>query len=192
MKNTTYKNTRNNIGLIVLRGEPIHYGHLNLMTKALYENDEIIIAFGSRNKPVSFTNPFKVSQRIEMLKIIFGESSKIKILTLADQGAITKKQWTDYVFSEIEKNKLQQPTRYYAGDEINYEWYKDSINKNNQKLEIIFLDRLDSKILSGTQIRQSITNGLDNWKKYVPECLHNYIELNFPKEYLVQEKINNK
>jgi len=141
MKKSTRKiTTKENIALIVMRGQPITHGHLKLISKALFENDEIIIALGSRNKHISFENPFKVVQRIEMLKMVFGESSKIKILTLADIGNVDKYGWTNYVFNEIEKNNLLQPNKYYAGDEDNFKWYQNIVNPyTNKKIQIEYI-----------------------------------------------------
>jgi nicotinamide-nucleotide adenylyltransferase len=193
MKQTSYKPLDINSGLIVMRGQPIHNGHLHLITKAIFENDELIIALGSRNKPVSFENPFKVSQRIEMLKRVFGESSKMKILTLADIGTATQQEWVEYVFTEIEKNKINHPHTYYAGDEDNYKWYENCINPFTQKdISIKYVDRLETKIMSGTEIRKSISSGFDSWKKHVPVCLHSFIQEQFPKQYLLSEKLKER
>lgn len=193
MKTSTYQPQEKNVGLIVMRGQPIHNGHLHLITNALYENDELVIALGSRNKQISFENPFKVSQRIEMLKRVFGESSKIKILTLADIGTATKDEWTNYVFEEINKNKIYQPNTYYAGDEDNFKWYLNTLNPFTQEIiNVKPLDRLSTGIMSGTEIRKSISSGFDSWKNHVPVCLHDYIISNFPKQYLLSEKLKNR
>ena len=192
MKNTI-KPQINNVALIVSRFQPLHNGHINLILKAMVENDIVIIGLGSRNQEKSYNNPFSVKQRMNMLKKVFGDSSKLKIIPIADIEAQSKKEWVDYVYDEINKMNLPQPNRYYAGDKINSGWYEKETNKyTNKKPEIILLDRFESKIMSGTMIRQSISNEDSEWKKYVPICIQNYIKEEYPKEFLQKEIMKEK
>lgn len=104
-----------NITLPVMRMNPPHKGHCNLITKMLMENQKVIIGLGSTQIENTFNNPFSAKQRLEMLKIVFGNNDKIKIIFLKDLGAVVHRLWAEYVFSQIEKNNLPLPTRYYAG-----------------------------------------------------------------------------
>ncbi len=209
---TTIITQEENIALAVMRLQPLHNGHFNLISKMLRENQKVIIGLGSTQIENTFDNPFSGKQRLEMLKIAFGNSNKLKIIFLKDIGAVVHRQWAEYVFSQIEKNNLPLPTRYYAGSlndafyfedfNINkndtkligdYEKYKDiSFNEKYKdlKLEIKILDRRLSSINdSGTEIRKSIVNNIDTWLSQVPECLHNYIISNFPKKFDLLENI---
>jgi cytidyltransferase-like protein len=188
MKNTI-KPTTEKVALIVMRAQTLHNGHINLIFKAMVENDVVIVGLGSRNQEISFSNPFPVSKRINMLKKVFGDSSKIKIITLADINACSFEEWSEYVYSEIETLKMPQPNRYYAGEEANSQWFGSVNSFTGVAPEIILVDRLKSKIMSATQIRQSISSGSNSWKEHVPACLHQYILDNFPTQFTLTEMI---
>jgi len=172
------------VALLVMRQQPLHNGHSNLIYKAMLENDKVIVILGSSQEKRTKRNPFSVPERISFMKQVFGESSKLKIMALKDVGAATKNEWLEYVFANIEKQGLEQPNRYYAGDEDNAMWY-DTINPvTNKQIEVIRVDRLSSCVMSATEIRNSIYNGFDSWKKHVPECLTDLIVEKYPKELI--------
>lgn len=208
------------IAFAMMRMQTIHKGHFRLICKMLEENDLVIIGLGSSQISDTFDNPFTVAQRIEMLKILFGEGAigkhgKIKIIPINDIGAVKPINWVEHCFEKIVSNGLELPNRYYAGSVADSMWYKDYEKKQiitnehttfggydvflkeqkkyNTELEIIILDRHTMSInMSGTEIRKDIANGFTNWKKEVPECLHNYITINFPKKFQLYEIIKNK
>lgn len=205
--------TEENIALAVMRMNPLHKGHFNLISKMLMENQKVIIGLGSTQIENTFDNPFSAKQRLEMIKIAFGNNDKIKVIFLKDLGAVVHRLWAEYVFSQIEKNNLPLPTRYYAGS-LNDAFYFEDFNKNKNntnligdyknincnfderykdfKLEIRILDRKTESINdSGTEIRKSIVNNIDAWLSQVPECLHGYIIQNFPKKFDLLENIKN-
>ena len=176
------KNKDEIVGMILLRGQGLHYGHTSLFFKAMMECDKVIVMYGSSNKPLSFTDPFNVGQRMKMSKMTFGnDQKKIKYISLADINAVTKEEWCDYVFDTIEKTGMPQPDKYYAGDLANSTWFKNVKNKHTGKaMEIVIVDRLKTNIMSGTDIRNHIVEGLDEWKSHVPPVIHEFIETNFP------------
>jgi nicotinamide-nucleotide adenylyltransferase len=172
------------IAFLVMRLQPQHTGHTNLIFKAMMENDLVILLLGSSQEKRTKRNPLSTPEKIALLKQTFGISSKLKILSIRDIGASSKKEWTDHVFKTIEKAGIEQPTRYYAGDEVNGNFYKDTYNLVGDKIEVIIQDRLQSGLMSGSDIRDSIYNGCDTWKKHVPECIVDMIEEIYPKELI--------
>jgi len=170
------------VALLVMRQQPLHNGHTNLIYKAMLENDKVIIILGSSQEKRTKRNPFSVPERISFMKQVFGESSKLKIMALKDIGASSRTEWLDYVFENIEKQGLEQPNRYYSGDEDNASWY-DTINPiTNKQIEVMKIDRLTSGVMSATEIRNSIYNGFESWKKHIPECLIELVENKYPTE----------
>ena len=171
------------IGSVLMRGEPIHNGHINIIFEAMKNHELVYIYLGSRNKPVSMENPFTISQRINMLKIVFGNSSKLKIIPLQDIGATSKAEWMKYIAEETSSLGFEQVTDYYAGDQENAIWVTDVENPiSNKNFNIHITDRLKTGIMSGTRIRKNIANKSDDWKQHVPAVLHEFILTNFPKE----------
>ena len=174
--------TPQKIAFLVMRLQPQQKGHTDLIYKALLENDLVIVLLGSSQEKGTKRNPFSTADKISFLKQTFGVSSKLKIIAIRDIGASTKEEWTNHVFNTIEKAGLKQPSRYYSGDDLNAMFYEDCINPYiKEKIEVIKVDRLETKIMSGTEIRNAINNGCESWKKHVPECLIGLIEEKYPK-----------
>lgn len=218
-----YINTNNKkISFAMMRMHPIHKGHFRLISKMLEENDLVIIGLGSSQISDTFDNPFNVGQRIEMLKLLFGngaigKNGKLKVVPINDLGAVNTLDWINHCFDTILANGLELPNRYYSGSVADSMWYKDyekkhyetnefttfggydpymekrKALKHNTTLDIKILDRHTMSInMSGTEIRKDIANGFTNWQNEVPECLHSYILEKFPKKFLLNEILKNK
>ena len=173
------------IALLVMRLQPQHTGHTNLIFKAMMENDIVIVMPGSSQEKRTKRNPLSTPEKLNNLKQSFGEeSSKLKYLPIRDIGASTDEEWTDHVFETIEKAGLPQPTRYYAGDAVNAKFY-DVVNPyTGIQMEVIRVNRLQSGIMSGSDIRDAIYNRCDSWKEHVPVCLVEMIENSYPTELI--------
>lgn len=165
----------------------IHLGHHKLITKMLEENELVIIGLGSTQIERTVRNPLTAAERVEMLNILYGHSNKkIKIVKLVDLGAVSPKDWVDYCLKKIDDLKLPTPTDYYAGSETDAFWFQNAINLKNEPINVHVLDRHTSGIMSGTEVRASLANGTNEWKKHVPRCLHEYVEETFPKEQTLE------
>jgi len=187
------------VAFAAMRMQGFHIGHFNLISQMLRDNDIVIIGLGSTQIQKTMSNPYTPAQRVEMIHKVFGKTNKIKIVPLKDLGAVHKKEWVDYCMNEIEKKNLPQPTRYYGGCNTDVSWFTDAINFNNEEIEIRIIDRYDSGLMSATEVRKAIANTIVNpeltsleWKQFVPECLHNYLVENFPKELTLEYNIQKK
>jgi len=178
-------NTPLKVALLVMRLQPQHTGHTNIIFKAMMENDIVIIMPGSSQEKRTKRNPLSTPEKLNNLKQTFGEeSSKLKYLPIRDIGASTDEEWTNHVFETIEKAGLPQPTRYYAGDAVNAKFY-DVVNPyTGIQMEVIQVNRLQSGIMSGSDIRDAIYNNCDSWKEHVPACLVDMIIEVYPKELI--------
>jgi len=174
------------IAFASLRMQPFTNGHFRLISEMLKDNDVVIVGLGSVQIEGTAANPFTPKQRTEMIRKVFGKSSKIKIIPLRDIGAKEKEDWVNYCLTEIKNKKLPTPTRYYAGSPTDLAWFVDAVNLDGEKIELIDLNRHETKILSGTFVRQSISTGTDEWKSHVPGCLIDYIQKNYPKELTLE------
>ncbi len=184
------------VGFAAMRMQgAIHFGHHKLITKMIEDNDIVIIGLGSTQIERTSRHPLTPNERIEMIKILYGyDNKKIKVVRLVDMGAVTPDEWSNYCIDRISKMNLPTPTDYYAGSETDAFWFKDAINMNNDPINIHIVDRHMSGIMSGTEIRSSLANGTNEWKKHVPRCLHEYVEKTFPYEqtleFLLEAKRN--
>ena len=55
------------VGVVLLRGQPIHNAHMHLIRTAYKENDKVLALFGSSNKVDMLRNPFSIDLRSQIL-----------------------------------------------------------------------------------------------------------------------------
>jgi len=183
------------VGLVVLRGQCVHNGHVALVDKMFKECDLVIIGLGSTQEHSTINNPWKPKDRKTMWEKIYGKTgkySKLKIIELRDIGAVSKISWASYVFGKIEGVNLPRPTHYYAGSKHDASWFSimnEEFGKDT--IQIRILDRFSKSLcMSGTEIRKSILDKQEDWKKYVPEVIVDFVEETFPKELMLYENID--
>lgn len=192
MENTEVKQK---VGLAVMRMQPMHNGHYNLIVKMMQEMDVVIIGLGSIQESLTTSNPYTPKQRREMIEKVFGptgKNSKIKIVELKDLGAIHKIAWAMHVFGKLDGMNLPKPTHYYAGSNYDGSWF-ESVNDEfgDGSLIINMLDRVNVSIcMSGTEIRKSIIAETNDWQGYVPPVLVDFIEQSFPNELRLTASID--
>lgn len=195
------------ISLAVMRNF-LHFGHYELVSQMLKYSDVVYIAFGSAQAKNDIRNPFTIRQRIDLLKLAFGDTKKIKIISVADINAVSKEDWEKHVLKTIKTQGLQPPTDYFGGSEVDVSWYGNVISHTTEKavgfetgddytiikkyMKIHILDRYESNYMSGTDIRSSIANNGEEWKKHVPRCMISYIEENFPKHLILSNILKKK
>ena len=184
-----------NIGLAVMRMQPIHKGHFSLIVRMLEEMDLVIIGLGSIQESKTINNPFTPKQRREMIEQVFGQTgknSKIKIVELKDIGACNPITWSSFVFGKIDGMNLPTPSHYYAGSNHDADWFNSiNIEFGEDTLDIQIVDRLTETIcMSGTEIRKSIISGSTDWIDYTPPSVSDYIMNNFPEDLLLLNNID--
>lgn len=187
--------TTQKVGLAVMRMQPMHNGHFNLISKMMREMDVVIIGLGSIQESGTVNNPYTPKQRREMVEKVFGptgKNSKIKIVELKDLGAVSKIAWAMHVFGKIDGMNLPKPTHYFAGSKHDASWF-NSVNEEfgEGSLEIEIVDRLRTSIsMSGTEIRKALIDEDDDWKEHTAPIAISYIEDNFPTDLKLSENID--
>jgi len=190
--------TEQKVAFAAMRMQVFHIGHFNLISAMLRDNDTVIIGLGSTQIQKTMNNPYTPNQRKEMIYKVFGKTNKIKFVHLHDLGAVCKQDWVTYCMNQIaSKTNLPQPTRYYGGSETDTSWFLGTTNLHDQVFEIKILDRYSSGLMSATEIRKSIANSIINpdvttqeWKQFVPECLHDFLLSSFPEHLTLEYNIN--
>ena len=184
-----------NVGLAVMRMQPLHKGHFSLIVRMLEEMDLVILGLGSIQESNTISNPFTPKQRREMVECVFGKTgknSKIKIVELKDIGACNPITWSSFVFGKIDGMNLPTPSHYYAGSNHDADWFNSiNIEFGEDTLDIKIVDRLTETIcMSGTEIRKSIISGSTDWIDYTPPSVSDYIMNNFPEDLLLLNNID--
>lgn len=180
-------------GVILARFQPIHNGHMELIKKASFENDQLYIFVGSADK-FNKRNPIPISTRMDLVKksIVkeFGFSSgtgdinniddvdselqyfNIHIVPLDDLDDETNNthEWGFYLYSKI-VTATHEPnfTMYYSdGFEIITTWFPGFILRNNISLSLLARNSIEGGV-SATSVRKLIVDGDDEkLKKVVP------------------------
>lgn len=178
------------MGLIIMRAQPLHYGHIRTLDIALKENESIIIVLGSTQEFGTGKNPFTFSERKRMLKNYYFDESKseskwnvIHVVGVKDINDTLR--WPEYVLEEIdyELGSIDigsSISKVYGGSEYDCHWFKN-------KFEIGVCDRNNTnyEFISGSMIREMLTYGDKRWLNYVPSCNWHIVAKKFERMYML-------
>lgn len=168
------------IGVILARLQPIHNGHLELIDKAVNENDRVYVFVGSADK-FNKRNPIPISTRLDLVNTALNEKytestrNRIKVIPLddLDDESNNSHEWGFYLYSKI-VTETHEPnfTIYYSdGFEIITTWFPGFILRNNVSLSLLARNSVKNGI-SATSVRKMIMDRDDeNLKKVVPTCV---------------------
>ena len=184
------------VGLAVMDAQTLHRGHNNLLNEVRMSCDEAIVGLGSVRKSGIPGHPFTFAQRAEMVRTIHGDFFSFVPLDDIDASHDIR-AWYRYVEAKIEKAGLPKPTDYFGGSRIDAKWYFHAFcdpetgfesrsagsvtfedHESGRRLHIV--DRTALGLPSGREVRLLIETRDEEWKRYVPERLHGYIEHNYP------------
>lgn len=138
------------VGVILLRGQPIHAGHIAVIEQATKENDEVLVILGSADKAFTERNPFSIGMRKEMLDLALdgveywwkvsstwlndwsSDSSIPKqdnLSGVVDNPADVNKEWGMYLYYNIVAKINCKEFTFYYNDDINLldSWFPTSI-----------------------------------------------------------------
>lgn len=188
------------VGLVVADMQTFHRGHNFLLSEARMVCDRVIVGLGSVNQHGTPGHPFTFEQRKEMIQKIHGDFFEFVPLHDID-GTFHIQEWYSYVQNKILNANLPEPTDYFAGSEIDAKYYFHAFATLDDPSEVRgvttvyrgvkhhqpwqykrlhIVNRSAFKLPSGREIRLLIETRDNEWCKYVPERLHDYIELNYP------------
>ena len=172
------------VALIVGRMMPVHKGHTFMISKAIEDNETVIVCPGSVQESGTIRNPWTFEQRKTMLKNIYGD--RIKIVPLKDIGSNSStNDWCNYVLEKLQKLGMPEPDTYIGGSEADVIWYKKTFNPENNKKTVIY-NRMDNVYPSGSDIRTYLQTNNFTWKQYVPKVNHEYIMSTFPSSLILE------
>lgn len=164
-----------NIGVILARFQPIHNGHLALVKKAAFENDEVHVFIGSADK-FNARNPIPISMRSDFAIKAFKDAGlDVNVHWLDDLSNENDNShdWGFYLYSKI-VTEIQQSnfTIYYSdGFEIITSWFPGFILRNNISLSLLARNATESGI-SATKVREMIILDDPRLKDLVPSCVY--------------------
>jgi cytidyltransferase-like protein len=172
-------------GLIVMRAQPLHYGHIRLIEEALKECRSVFIVLGSVQEFGTSRNPFTYSERKKMIKNYFKDNplwERINIIGLKD---IFSLEWPNYVISSVlDRYPDADLTEVYGGSKYDCDWFKD------HTLISHILDRADNNYpyVSASMIRDMLMYKDVRWMNYVPKCNHQIVAKKFNRLDMLPEE----
>ena len=184
------------VGVILARFQPIHNGHLELIKKAIEENEEVVILIGSADK-LDIRNPIPYNIRKSLVHKALCEAfgtnvfDKVKLCGLDDLTNETDNShdWGFYLYSKVVSiTQNSNFTIYYSdGFEIITSWFPGFLLRNNVSLSLLARNAIEDGV-SATKVRNLMIVGLegDNYKpceeelsKIIPPCV-------FEKRYQIK------
>lgn len=174
------------LGVILSRCQPLHKGHVDMINKALKENDKVLFIIGSADKSYTERNPFSISYRINMFKLALDnvvDKTRVNFITLrdlssddsipkqsnkdgvVDDALLVNKEWGMYFYYNIVNAIGQKDFTFYYNDDSslvsawfpNFIWGRITINSSF---------RLEN--ISSSAIRDAMRN---EDKEYLKKCL---------------------
>ena len=147
-------------GILIGRMQPVHNGHMQVISKILEEVDEIIIGIGSAQLSHELKDPFTAGERIVMMSQALADarvdSSRYYIIPMQDINfnAI----WVSHV-------KMLTPpfSIVYSGNPLVKQLFSE------EGFEVRQPPLYDRIHLSGTEVRKRILEG-DDWQELVPKA----------------------
>ena len=167
------------IGLVVMRAQPLHFGHTRLIDAALDVCEHVFIILGSTQEHGTPRNPFSFGERKKMVKrYLMTKKMRIKAFLWKDEldwekvtiiglPDIFSLRWPSYVLEEIAAGFPEiKITDIFGGSQYDVDWFK-AFN-----LEQHILDRTaaDYPFVSASMLRDMLTYRDPKWMTYVPKC----------------------
>lgn len=177
-------------GVILARFQPVHNGHLALITKACTENERVLLLVGSADK-VNKRNPIPVDLRLSLLRqslAVEGLLDKCDIVKLPDltDESDNSLDWGFYLYANIVEHTKEASFNIYYSDgyEIITTWFP----------KFILRDYISMTLMARTQVENGISATIVRDKLIKDEPLEgivpdNVIEVRqFLKEFINMQK----
>jgi len=89
-------------GIVIMRAQPFHNAHLELVRFALKEAQKVVIILGSANAPRDTMNPFTADQRRDMVRscLTADELSRVEIISAKDY--LSNNMWIAAVQNSVD------------------------------------------------------------------------------------------
>ena len=163
-----------NYGIIIMRAQPFHMGHISVVREILSQNDRALIVVGSANKSGTKRNPLSIEDRISIVNEALKDqnlSDRVLVMPLSDWSMENAyayvKEWGCFLYyNVVNAIRTKEFTIYYNDDKSIVEnWFNETLMP---RITIKNTPR-GSIDVSGTQIRDALLNpgpGSDDYLKF--------------------------
>lgn len=162
--------------VVIGRFQPLHFGHLSIISKALEQAETVAIYIGSSNNTGTSRNPYDYLVRLNMIYGVadyfyFDSHKKIYIKPLKDREEIKDDSaWGKYFLDCIKEDFGAKPDLLVQGaDEERNNWFT---KEDMVGIDILSVSR-DNIDISATKLRQMlIDDKYEEFCKYTPWSVH--------------------
>lgn len=161
-----------NCGVIILRAQPFHMGHISVIREILKSHDMALIVVGSANKSGTKRNPLPIEERMCIVNDALKEqgiSDRVSVMALSDWSMENAyayvKEWGCFLYyNVVNAIRTKEFTLYYNDDiSIVENWFNETLRP---RVTIMNTPR-GSIDVSGTQIRDALLSPDQNSDEYL-------------------------
>lgn len=162
--------------VFILRGQPFHFAHQQIISTALNNSDSVIVLIGSYRTPITIRNPWTFEERYSFIKNSFSpqDANRINIHPVRD-FLYSKHAWITSVQNIIASQVTDKDEVYLYGhfkDDSSYylNWFPQWKLIPQPNIKAI------GNSIDATDIRDNMFEGKTYWKSLVPYYVVSVLE----------------
>lgn len=159
-------------GLLVGRFQTFHKGHQKLVETGLLLCDRLLVLVGSAQECGTERNPLNIETRIQMIKAVYPDDSRVMIYALSDLSNENdiRPEWGRYVLENVDRYIYKPPElMIYGNDESRSRWFDTEDIKDTSE----FIVNRGALPISATMLRElMVKDNRREWMKWVDPKLH--------------------
>jgi len=159
-------------GLLVGRFQTFHKGHQKLVETGLLLCDRLLVLVGSAQECGTERNPLNIETRIQMIKAVYPDDSRVMIYALSDLSNENdiRPEWGRYVLENVDRYIYKAPElMIYGNDESRSRWFDTEDIKDTSE----FIVNRGALPISATVLRElMVKDNRREWMKWVDPKLH--------------------
>lgn len=159
-------------GLLVGRFQTFHKGHQKLVETGLLLCDRLLVLVGSAQECGTERNPLNIETRIQMIKAVYPDDSRVMIYALSDLSNENdiRPEWGRYVLENVDRYIYKAPElMIYGNDESRSRWFDTEDIKDTSE----FIVNRGALPISATMLRElMVKDNRREWMKWVDSKLH--------------------
>lgn len=159
-------------GLLVGRFQTFHKGHQKLVETGLLLCDRLLVLVGSAQECGTERNPLNIETRIQMIKAVYPNDSRVMIYALSDLSNENdiRPEWGRYVLENVDRYIYKPPElMIYGNDESRSRWFDTEDIKDTSE----FIVNRGALPISATMLRElMVKDNRREWMKWVDPKLH--------------------
>jgi len=170
------------------RCSPPHKAHINIISRALEQGENVIMLLGSANQPRTIKNPWAWKEREQMIRDCFPESTQERLVFFGVDDAPNDQQWVRSIQNQIDyvvradrmlskEDDISDAKIAIIGHEKDDSSYYLQMFPQWETINVENIDDMNSTDIRTTMFSARINERLKGFRKEViPEGIANYLD----------------